>query len=224
MSWLWSQKGDATSFHTKVGGYIYLCFNSWGQQRHREGQKFLQDPPVSPSFDPLARMTRSGDHFPVEHVTSVTRPVALNMTPSPHYCHHPPVARSLLVFCGATADTLHGFHQKAFQSLSHLGEHLTQEDKSSHVKSTPSSFHFLSKIHPRSVSSPLSGKLRRNNVVQTDRCCPCTWMMPFTLWICRRDAYSLAEAGSTTCFKVNGHFTLGRDTWSSLATDLWPGN
>lgn len=46
---------------------------------------------------------------------------------------------------------------------------------SSHVKSPPSSFHFLAKNHPWSVSSPLFGKLRRNNVEQTDLLLPMHW-------------------------------------------------
>lgn len=53
----------------QVGRVIYVLIETQG---HREDQKFIQNHPASPGFDPLVPVTGNDDHFPAEHVTNVT--------------------------------------------------------------------------------------------------------------------------------------------------------
>lgn len=108
-------------------------------------------------------MTGNGDHFPVQHVTTVTGTVG-----SKYDSLSPPTATTLqlpepsqfsaepqLTFCL-------GSPRRSFSLCLILRVHFTQEDSSSHVKLPSSSFQFLSKNHPLSTSGSLSGKLKHS--------------------------------------------------------------
>ena len=142
MSWLWSQKGDATSFHTKAGGYVYLCFNSWGSRntgRVRNSFKIIQWAQVLIfwSLWQAAVVSFLYSMWPVWLESWF-----LDMTPPPHLPTLSPSCQNPAGFCRTPANgTWCGFHQKAFQSISFEVLHLNQEDNSSHIKLTPSNFH-----------------------------------------------------------------------------------
>lgn len=116
-----------------VGIFIYVLMVEAAETQ--ACWKFIQDQPVSPSFDPLVFMLGSGGHFLIEQATIVTR-----TTGSPQDLSPPTnatiqlleparfsVERQLMTLCV-------GAPRKPFSLCLILGVHLNQEDNSSYAK------------------------------------------------------------------------------------------
>lgn len=102
-------------------------------RQHREGQRFTQDHPLSPSFDPLVLVTGSDGHFPIRCVTNITGTMSSKLLfPFSTHCHHLPVARTQSVFCKKAVMTLGEFSLHLI-----LVPYLTQEDQLSTYKINP---------------------------------------------------------------------------------------
>lgn len=183
---------------------------------------------MSPSFGPLVPVTGSGDHFPVEHVTSVIGTVGSkydSLSPPPattSSCQNP------VGFLWTPADALSGLHQKASQSLSHF--RCISHPRRYIFACKMNCLHFSVPFQESPTASPRSSvcKLRRDNAAQTiaapgahESCMQCH--VSASEWG-RMRVLCTSWLDRVVWSKWPFYFTLGRDPWNSLAADLWPGN